>query len=278
MTETTKNVIKYSSVNVKGDMHVGDIYNFITKDDESAFVIIVVVMTESDIAPLLDKQMSSFKSTYNNIFYLDDDDDCEDDLNVFFESCFKDVIPIQYYHTTSEGWKPFYLRNKNAVNESIHELLTNIFNKRTTTVRCIYIESDLPVKNLLQTKEDKEIFLSILSKSVIILDPISLSSSIYKEFVEGLKEVPIGGLISPICSYLPNEVIHFSKLQLKRISFKWHLESKKPKSEIHLSIPEKNLFEKYILETCEKLGYEININAFKSGGKTISNFTKQLTP
>ena len=273
---TEKNILKWNHMNITGDMHVGDIYNFIKENEAEAFVVVIIVMTQSDIQILCEEKMDSFRHLFKKKLYILDNYDFEENLKFFYESCFKDVVPSEHYHSTSKGWKPFLKNNDKATNQSIEELLIKIFNKRKTVVRCLYIESDLPIKNLLQSQADIETFIDILGKAVIVFDPISLSHKVHKEFIEELHDIPIGGVISPICHFSPNDVIHFSRLQLKRITHKWHLDAKMPNSNIHFSIADQFSFEKSILSICENLGYKINLDILNKGSKEILNNTRQL--
>ncbi|MGH1435791.1 MAG: hypothetical protein ACRBG0_15205 [Lewinella sp.] len=268
-----KNIVKYNTIRVTGDMQVGDIYNFINKEAENAFVIIIVAMTQDDFSTLLDEKMTSFKIEERRVLYQKDECDDDEDLKDFYNSCFKDVVSKDYYHDTTLEWKPFRGKKPSALN--INEILTNIFSKRTTKVRCLYLESDLPLSKLIKDDHDIETFIDISEKAVLIFDPISLSHQVHREFIEEIGNIPIGGVISPTCSYLPKNIQHFSKLFSKRIVYKWHIDAKKPDAPFYFQVPDKDNFQKNILTLCMQLGHNIQVDIFK-GSKNITNNTRHL--
>lgn len=267
-----KNVLKFNTITVTGNLHVGDIQNFIVDKSNKVFVIIIVSMNQPDLAAVLEKKMISFKVSETNQIYKKDDSDFDDDLEEFYNSCFKDVISIDYYHESSSGWKPFSSNNGNANN--ISDILNDIFKKRSTEVLCLFIESDFLLSHLIED-DDIDTFYQICTKAVLVFDPLSLSHQSYKSFIEGIREVRIGGVISPICTLMPNNVKRFSKLLLKRITYQWHINAQMPDQLIFFSVPDRENFTRAILATCQGLGFETGFS-FNKSHKIVDNNTRRL--
>lgn len=271
-----QNTVKNSFIRVGGDMHIGNIYNTYIEPAPNAFVIFIIAMDYSAFETVQQMIIKEIDIQHNRKLYITDDDDLEDDLISFFNASVGAQLRAVHYES---GWKPFIHSNKSAINKPIETIIANIFENRETVVRTIWLDSTVALADIIQDDADKKIFFDLLEKAVILIDPLSLTHPVCKEYFDEIyHNAEVGGIIAVACTYSDNEVKRFSTLLLKRKYYRWHRNCPNPDIQIFFGISNENMLENQLVNICKQLGFSTHKNIFKKkpNDKDIPTITKLM--
>lgn len=255
-------------------MHIGDIYKNHIDGNKNLLIIFILAMNKKKLEEVKSQTFESINLTYEKKMYIKDNDD---NFEVLTNSSLEKANISHYYAEKSAEWKPFFHLGTNSENKTIEDILIKIFENRVTEVRWFYFDENISFDKFIENDNHKGLFSKILEKSIFVIDPISLSHHIYRELFEEIYyNAEIGGILTTSCEFLPPNLKLFSTILLKRLGYRWHRNWQKHKSLIHFKINDEKSLGKYLIDICEKLGYNVSYDFFKDINREPSNETIKM--